>query len=306
MAWTPTEMTDQTGRTAVVTGPTLGGLGFHTARELALRGARVVLAGRTPAKLEESRAAILADASDASLETLQIDLASFDSIRAAAIAAQSLGPIDVLINNAGIMATPYGLTVDGLEQQIGTNHYGHFLLTGLLLPQLAASGDGRVVALGSPVHRMARTAPLGDPRIKPRLYSAWYTYAQTKLANLLFAYELQRRLETAGLPVRALAAHPGVATTKLVANGPMSRLHQVADVTELIMKRVFQSPAPGAWPTLYAATADLPGSTYVGPSELFETKGPARIVTSSPLTHNRAAQQRLWELSEKVTGLSYP
>lgn len=306
MAWTPQQMPDQTGRTVVVTGPTVGGLGYFTALALAARGARVMLAGRTPAKLDEARTAILAEHPDALLETLQIDLASFDSIRAAADTARALGPIDVLVNNAGVMATPYGLTVDGLEQQIGTNHYGPFLLTGLLLPQIAASGDGRVVGIGSVTHRIARTAPLSDPRAKPRIYSAWYTYAQTKLADILFTYELQRRLASAGLPVRALAAHPGVATTNLVANGPMSRLHGVADATDSAMRRVFQSPEQGAWPTLYAATGELPGASYVGPAGPFEASGPAKVVRSSALSRNRAAQHSLWELSERVTGMTYP
>lgn len=298
-------MPDQTGRTVVVTGPTRGGLGYYTALALAGRGARIVLAGRTPAKLEEARTAIQAEVPKAELETLQIDLASFDSIRAAADAARGLGPIDVLINNAGIMATPYGLTVDGLEQQMGTNHYGPFLLTGLLLPQIAASGDGRVVALASLAHTIARTAPLEDPSKKPRFYAPFYTYGQSKLADLLFTYELQRRVDAAGLPVRALAAHPGGAPTHLMANGVLSRATLLKDAVERAADWALRPASEGAWPTLYAATADLPGASYTGPRVL-GLWGPASVVRSTALSRDRDAQQALWKLSERVTGISYP
>ena len=219
-AWTTADIGDLTGRTAVVTGPTLGGLGFHTALELARHGARVVLAGRTPDKLAAAAEAIAAEVPAASTEALVVDLSDLGSVRAAGEAAAGLGPLHLLVNNAGIMAPPLRRTGDGLESQMATNHFGPFLLTGLLLDQLVASGDGRVVTLSSQMHRVARSAPLGDPRAQRR-YSRWHVYGQTKLANLLFTFELDRRLRQAGAPVRALAAHPGLAGTHLAVNGQL-------------------------------------------------------------------------------------
>lgn len=199
--WTTADIGDQSGRTALVTGPTLGGLGFHTSLELARHGARVVLAGRTPDRLADAAAAITEEVPGADLETLVVDLSDLGSVRAAGEAAAGLGALHLLVNNAGIMATPYRRTADGLESQMATNHVGPFLLTGLLLDQLAASGDGRVVTLSSLMHRTARSAPVGDLRAR-RPYRRWRVYSQTKLANLLFTFELDRRLRRAGLPAR--------------------------------------------------------------------------------------------------------
>jgi NAD(P)-dependent dehydrogenase (short-subunit alcohol dehydrogenase family) len=302
-------MPDQTGRTAVVTGPTRDGLGFFTALELLRRGARVVLAGRSPARIDEARAALLLDVPGGQVDRLELDLTSLSAVREAAAAAAGLGAIDLLVNNAGVMATSYARTVDGLEVQLATNHLGPFLLTGLLLPQLAASGDGRVVTVSSTAHRLARSAPLGDPRSQPRRYGpvrTWQVYARTKLANLLFTYELERRLRAADLPVRALAAHPGVATTRLVRNGPLERLPLGRPIVETVMRAAFQTPAAGAWPTLMAATADLPGGTFTGPGRTGEMAGPAQVVTSSDRSHSVADQRALWELSERTVGLRYP
>jgi len=305
-AWTTDQMGDLTGRTAVVTGPSLGGLGFHTALELARHGARVALAGRTPARLDVAAEAITAEVPDAALDTLVVDLSDLASVRAAGEAAGELGPIHLLVNNAGIMATPFRSTVDGLESQMATNHFGPFLLTGLLLGQLAASGEGRVVTLSSQMHRLARSAPLGDPRTRRR-YSRWVVYSQTKLANLLFTFELDRRLRRAGLPVSALAAHPGLAGTHLVVNGQMRGIEQRgAAILDAAVKAVSQSAAAGAWPSLMAATADLPGGTYVGPGGPGQARGRPRIVGTAPLARDEMAQRRLWEISEETVGLQYP
>jgi NAD(P)-dependent dehydrogenase (short-subunit alcohol dehydrogenase family) len=305
-AWTTDDIGDQAGRTAVVTGPTRGGLGFHTALELARHGARVALAGRTPAKLDAAAEAIAAEVPGASLDTLVVDLSRLDSVRAAGEAAADLGPIDLLVNNAGIMASPFLRTADGLESQMATNHFGPFLLTGLLLDQLVASGEGRVVTLSSQMHRLARSAPLGDPRARRR-YSRWRVYSQTKLANLLFTLELDRRLRRAGLPVTALAAHPGLAGTHLVVNGQLRGIERPgAAILDAAVKAVSQSAAAGAWPSLMAATADLPGGTYVGPGGPGQASGRPRIVGTAPLARDEMAQRRLWETSEETVGLTWP
>jgi NAD(P)-dependent dehydrogenase (short-subunit alcohol dehydrogenase family) len=305
--WRLADIPDQAGRTILVTGTTIGGLGHHTALELARRGARVVLAGRTEARLAETDEAIRGEVADALLERLVVDLSSLDSVRSAAAEAIDLGPIHVLVNNAGVMGTAYQRTADGLELQLATNHFGPFLLTGLLLPQLVASEDARVVAVSSQFHRYARSAPLGDPRRQQGRYSKWPAYAQTKLANLLFTYELERRLRTAGLPVRALAAHPGFAGTHLAANGQYGRSSGgIASILDAAIKAVSQSAAAGAWPTLMAATADLPGGTYCGPSGLQEMSGAPQVVTSNKRSYDEDAQRRLWQLSELTTGISYP
>lgn len=308
MSWTPEQMRDQQGRTAFVTGPTTGGLGYVTALELARHGARVVLAGRTPAKLEEAAAGIRAEVPDARLEQLRLDLGSLAAVRSAAAQAEAYGPLDLLVNNAGVMATPYSRTVDGFEIQLATNHLGPFLLTGLLLPQLAATGAGRVVTVSSAMHKVARRAPLGDPRAAAPYgrVGTWRAYSETKLANLLFTYELDRRLREHGLPVIALAAHPGVATTRLVGNGPLSSVPLGRPLVETVMRAAFQPPAAGAWPTLMAATEDLPGGTFTGPGRRGEWAGPAVVVRSTRLSHDRGAQRALWELSERAVDLRYP
>ena len=306
-AWTLADLPDQSGRTIVVTGPSVGGLGHHTALELTRRGARVVLAGRSPAKLEATTAAITVAVPGARVERLHVDLADLGSVRAAVADAAGIGAIDVLVNNAGVMAPPLSRTVDGFESQMATNHFGPFLLTGLLLPQLVASGDGRVVVVSSTVHRMARRAPLGDPATTPKHYQRWAQYGATKLANLLFMYELDRRLRTAGLPVTALAAHPGFAGTHLVVNGQLGRSSGgIANIVDAATKAVSQSAADGALPLLMAATADLPGATYCGPSGPFEGRGLPQVVGSSAQARDPEAQRALWELSERAVGLSYP
>jgi NAD(P)-dependent dehydrogenase (short-subunit alcohol dehydrogenase family) len=307
MTWATSDIGDLSGTTAVVTGPSVGGIGHATALELARHGARVVLAGRSPAKLVEAEVAIRRAVPDAELVPVTLDLSDLSSVRRAAEEITALGSLHRLVNNAGIMATPYRRTVDGLEQQLATNHFGPFLLTGLLLPALISGGESahgaRVVTVSSIGHRMAPKAPLGDPHRETR-YLRWPTYGQTKLANLLFTYELDRRLRAATLPVRALAAHPGFVSSHLITNGssfgPLSRILDAAYPV------ISQKPDRGAWPSLMAATADLPGGTYVGPSGPAELQGRPRVVRSNRLSHDRDAQRRLWEISERTTGVTYP
>lgn len=302
MNWQLAEMPDQSGRTIVVTGST-SGIGRYAALELARSGARVVLAARNELKLAETMKAIHGAVPDAQLERLVVDVSDLDAVRRAAGVAASFGPIDVLINNAGIMGVPFAQTRDGLESQLATNHFGPFLLTGLLLPQLVQGGAGRVVTVASGAHRSAREAPLGDPRDHSGPYNRWAVYGQTKLANLLFTYELDRRAREAGVPVIALAAHPGLSATNLM---PPINFPGASAIFNAAVKAIAQSAAMGALPLLMAATDDLPGGTYCGPSGLNEMRGTPTIVTSTPLANNREDQRLLWELSEEVVGLSYP
>ena len=305
--WSLADLEDQSGRTVLVTGCSTGGLGHYVSLELARRGARVVLAGRTEAKLEATDAAIRAEAPAARLERLVVDLAELASVRRAAARAAAYGPLHVLVNNAGVMAPAYSRTVDGLELQLATNHFGPFLLTGLLTPQLVAAADARVVTVSSQAHRLARRAPLGDTYRHEGRYQRWTAYGATKLANLLFTYELDRRARAAGLPMRALAAHPGLAGTHLVVNGQLGRsTGPVASILDAATKAVSQSAADGALPLLMAASAELPGATYVGPSGQHQARGLPRIVDSNALSHDPEAQRRLWEISEEVVGLAWP
>lgn len=301
MSWQLADLPDQTGRTIVVTGST-SGIGRHAALELARSGARVVIAARNELKIAETVKAIEAAVPGAQLERLVIDVSDLDSVRRAAGVATAFGPIDVLINNAGIMGVPFATTRDGLESQLATNHFGPFLLTGMLLPQLVESGAGRVVTVASGAHRSAREAPLGDPRDHSATYKRWAVYGQTKLANLLFTFELDRRAREAGLPVTALAAHPGLSATNLMPRIPFPGASAIFNAA---VKVVAQSAAMGSLPLLMAATDDLPGSTYCGPSGLNEARGLPTIVTATALANDREAQRRFWELSEGVVGLNY-
>lgn len=313
MSWSPAEIDDLSGRTAVVTGPSVGGLGYYTALALAWHGARVVLAGRSPSKLEDAATALRGELSELSgaiapggLSCVELDLASFSSVRRAAQEIADLGPLDVLVNNAGVMGTPRASTGDGYDLQVQTNHLGPFLLTGLLLPSLVASGDGRVVAVSSIFHRFARRPPTV---IGPRrgLHNKWRVYGESKLGNLLFVAELERRCREADLPVRALAAHPGFSGTHLAANGQYGRSSGgIASILDAAIRGVSQPASTGAWPTLMAATADLPGGTFCGPSGLGELGGSAQVVTGNYRSQDLGSARRLWEDSESATGLRYP
>jgi NAD(P)-dependent dehydrogenase (short-subunit alcohol dehydrogenase family) len=278
------------GRVAIVTGAS-SGIGRATAAALATAGARVVLAVRN---LDAGRA--VAEALRGDVEVRQLDLAGLASVRAFADAWQ--GRIDLLINNAGVMAPPLGRTADGFELQFGTNHLGHFALTNLLLEHVS----GRVVTVSSTVHRIGRI-DFADLNSERKPYNAWRAYAQSKLANLLFTAELQRRLTAAGSTVLSGAAHPGYAATNLQFHSG-SRL---TDRLNAIGNRLFaQSAEDGALPTLYAALADVPGNAYAGPGGFLEQRGAPKLVGRSAAAKDAAAARRLWEVSEALTGTRFP
>lgn len=305
--WSLDAIPDLTGRRALVTGVT-SGLGEHTVLELARAGAEVVMAARSEPKLTAAVADVKRVLPTATLVPLVVDLADLSSVRRAAAEASSLGPLDILVNNAGVMATPYRRTADGFELQLGTNHLGHFALTGLLWPQLVAAEAGRVVTVASQMHRMARGVPLGDPRAAGGRYRKWPAYAQSKLANLLFAFELDRRARAAGTAVRSVGAHPGYAATNLMStglgmDGGKADGAIVAGVTRLIA----QSSAMGAQPQLMAATLpELPGGAYIGPDGPGEMRGRPKLVKPSRHARNEVLAARLWELSESATGVTFP
>jgi NAD(P)-dependent dehydrogenase (short-subunit alcohol dehydrogenase family) len=303
--WTAADVPDQHGRTAIITGGT-GGLGLETARVLASRGATVVLAGRDEAKLETAASRMGAADPDASVHTVQVDLGSQESVRkAAAELAGRFGNLDLLINNAGVMMPPYGLTKDGYELQFGTNHLGHFALTGLLMPQLLATPGSRVVTVSSNGHRAGRIN--FDDLNSARQYRRMAAYGQSKLANLMFTYELQRRLAAAKAQTIAVAAHPGTARTDLTRH--MSALSNAAMGPRFSsLNSWFVQDAPmGALPTLRAATDPAAvGGTYYGPGGFGQLTGYPVVVTSTTRSHNRQAQRRLWAESEQLTGITYP
>ena len=299
--WTAADVPDQSGRTAVVTGAN-SGIGFEAAATLARRGARTVLACRDTGKAEAAAARISAAAPGASVPVVRLDLASLDSIRAAAdqILA-TCGQIDLLINNAGLMWPPYGKTADGFELQFGTNHLGHFALTGLVLEAMLPVPGSRVVTVSSNGHRTGRI-DFADLQSE-RHYGRMAAYAQSKLANLMFTYELQRRLHAAGAPTAALAAHPGVAFTELTRNLP----GVIKSAYPAIGGLFSQSAAMGALPTLRAATDPAAaGGEYYGPGGLVQAKGYPVRVSSNAKSRDRAAQRRLWAESQRLTGVTYP
>ncbi|MCE0762681.1 oxidoreductase [Pseudonocardia kujensis] len=289
-SWTTADIPDQTGRTVVVTGAN-SGIGLEAARALVAAGAHVVLACRDPGKGE---AAALAISGAGSTEVRELDLADLSSV--GRFAAGLDRRVDVLVNNAGLMAVPEQRTADGFEMQIGTNFLGHFALTGLLLPRIT----DRVVTLSSLMHRIGRI-DLDDLTWQRRRYQRWLAYGQSKLADLMFAYELQHRFVAAGSLLRSTAAHPGYAATNL-----QTRTGTVQDRFMAAANRVVaQDAAGGALPTLYAATVpDLPGGTYVGPGGPGETRGAPVPVGSSRASHDRAVQRALWEQAEALTGVS--
>ncbi|WP_458247810.1 oxidoreductase [Streptomyces sp. MAI_2237] len=290
--WNVNDIPDQTGRTAVVTGAN-SGLGIATVEALAGAGAHVVLAVRDPARGTAAAARV-----NGSVEVRRLDLADLASVRE--FAARWQGDLDLLVNNAGVMNIPESATKDGFETQFGTNHLGHFALTNLLLPHLT----DRVVTVSSGAHRMP-----GSPRIHfdnlnlTGEYAPIKAYSQSKLANLLFTLELQRRLEAAGSPVRALAAHPGWAATNLQSHDG-SVLRRV--VMRVGNRFVAQDNRAGALPTLYAAVQDLPGASYVGPDGLGEMRGAPALVGRSAAASDPVTARRLWDVSEELTGVAFP
>jgi NAD(P)-dependent dehydrogenase (short-subunit alcohol dehydrogenase family) len=288
--WSATDLPRLEGRTFVITGAS-SGIGLVAARELARAGARVVMAVRDPAKGEQA-----AETIEGRREVRRLDLADLASIRAFADAWDE--DLDVLVNNAGVMAPPERRTKDGFELQIGTNHLGHFALTNLLLPRIT----DRVVTVSSGAHRTG-TIRLDDLNWERGSYQRWRAYGQSKLANLLFTLELQRRLEGAGSEIRAVAAHPGYAATKLQQRTESLLQNGIMFITNRLLA---QSEEMGALPTLYAATQDLAGGSYVGPDSFKEQRGHPTLVGRSSAARDEETAERLWDLSEELTGVSFP
>src|SRR5215468_3128616 len=295
--WTSGDVPGQHGRLAVVTGANTG-LGFETAQILAARGASVVLAVRDTGKGKAAAARIAAAAPGADVTVQPFDLASLESIRSAAAELRARHPaIDLLVNNAGVMFPPRQATRDGFELQLGTNHLGHFALTGLLLEQMLPVPGSRVVTLSSLAHRIRVRINLGDLQSE-RSYRRAAAYSQSKLANLMFTYELHRRLSGAGTTI-AVAAHPGLAGTELARNTP--------PITAFSYALVSQSAAMGALPILRAATdPGVTGGQYYGPRRLFGARGYPELAHSSRQSHDTATQRRLWTVSEQLTGVTFP
>jgi NAD(P)-dependent dehydrogenase (short-subunit alcohol dehydrogenase family) len=289
-SWTHHHIPSQAGRTAVVTGAN-SGLGLETARALAAAGAHVVLAVRDPAKGEAAAADLRG-----STEVRRLDLADLASVRE--FAAGWSGPLDVLVNNAGVMWVPAGETVDGFESHLGTNHLGPFALTNLLLPHLT----DRVVTVSSSTHLTGRVE-LDDLHWRTRPYSPTGAYAASKLANLLFTLELQRRLTAAGSRLRALAAHPGYSATNLQSHTGSTAWNAVMSVANRV---VATSSEQGALPTLFAATLELPGGSYAGPSKLGGTRGRPTLVGRSPAASDPDLAAGLWAASAELTGVDFP
>ncbi|MFC6430169.1 oxidoreductase [Nocardiopsis tropica] len=279
------------GRTVVVTGAN-SGIGRAAARLLAARGARVVLAVRTVTKGRDA-----ADAMTGDVEVRRLDLADLASVRS--FAEDLTEPVDVLVNNAGVMFPPLTRTADGFELQFGTNHLGHFALTNLLLPRLR----GRVVTVSSNGHK-AGAIDFEDLNWERKPYRATAAYAQSKLANLLFTSELQRLLTRAGSPVTATAAHPGLAATNLLKTDPRRRVRHL--VEQAVVRFLAQSDEDGALPTLYAAVAEVPGDSYAGPGGFLEGCGAPELVGRSARARDAEVARRLWEASETLTGVAFP
>ncbi|RFD27263.1 short-chain dehydrogenase [Mycobacterium uberis] len=301
--WSEADIPDQNGRVAIVTGANTG-IGYYTACMLVDRGAHVVLAVRNLAKGNTALARMVAACPSADVTLQELDLSSLDSVRAAADALRAAYPrIDLLINNAGVMWTPKQVTADGFEMQFGTNHLGHFALTGLVLDRLLPVRSSRVVTVSSLGHRL-RAAIHFDDLQRERRYARVAAYGQSKLANLLFTYELQRRLaDWSDAKTIAVAAHPGSSNTELIRNLPAT----IRSAANLLNPLLFQSPEMGALPTLRAATDPaVEGGQYYGPDGFAEQRGHPKVVTSSARSHDKDLQRRLWTVSEELTGVSYP
>ncbi|MEV3906560.1 oxidoreductase [Streptomyces canus] len=300
--WSAKAIPDQSGRVAVVTGAN-SGIGYVTARELARRGARVLLACRSEARGVGARDRLVGEVPGADVEFARLDLGDLSSVREFA-ATYAYHRLDLLINNAGVMALPYGTTADGFETQFGVNHLGHFALTGLLLPTILATPAARVVAVSSTAHALANIDI--DDLNSERRYRRWVAYARSKTANLLFVHELARRLAAHGSDVVAAAAHPGYAATNLQTAGPKMAGRRAAERFMRVGNRFFaQSADAGALPTLYAATApDVPPDSFTGPS-LAGWRGSPAPSWRAPWTRDDRASQRLWAASEELTGVAY-
>jgi NAD(P)-dependent dehydrogenase (short-subunit alcohol dehydrogenase family) len=287
--WTAADIPDQDGRTIVVTGAN-SGIGAAAALELGRAGARLILAVR-----DTEKGAQVAETLPGATEIRRLDVSQLESVREFADSFD--GNIDVLINNAGVMGVPYSTTADGFETQLATNYLGPFALTGLLLGRLR----DRVITVSSQAHRHARLR-LDDLSSDPAKYDSSAAYNQSKLATLLFHYELHRRLVGVGSPIRAIAAHPGLARSNLLSNAEATRRMRI---TGFAQRRLGQPTDRGALPLLFAATVDLPNSTYVGPDGFYELRGHPKIVDSSRASKDPRLGAALWELSEQLTGVRY-
>jgi NAD(P)-dependent dehydrogenase (short-subunit alcohol dehydrogenase family) len=299
--WQMQDMPDQSGRVAIVTGANIG-LGYEAALALARHNAKVILACRSVPKAEAAVQRIRIELPQADVQVAELDISDIDSVRAFAKRFRTGHTrLDLLINNAGVMAIPRQLTRDGFEMQLATNHLGHFALTGLLLPCLDATPSARVVAVSSIAARHAAIA--FDNLMGERGYQAWKAYNQSKLANLMFGLELQRRLLRAGSKTTAVIAHPGSATTNLFAS-PGARI--VKQVLMPLASRLFHAPDRGVLPILFAATAPQaqPGA-YYGPDGFQETKGEVALAYVPKAARDKPAAARLWKVSESLTGVDY-
>jgi len=303
--WNADQIPDLTGKTLIVTGGN-SGLGYQTARELARHGAHVLIACRNPEKARAAIERLRAESPGADVTAMALDLASLASVRS--FASAFLAKHEVLhglVNNAGVMALPRCETVDGFEMQLGTNHLGHFALTGWLLPSLLAAHGSRVVNLSSTMHRTGRMH--WDDLHGRRRYGKWPAYGQSKLANLLFSYQLQRRLDAKGAQTISVACHPGYAATNLQFAGPRMEGSSLLETGAGLLNRLFaQSAEMGALPTLYAATAPgVKGGEYFGPGGFAEMWGAPKRVRSSRRSYDAADAARLWEISEEATGVRF-
>jgi NAD(P)-dependent dehydrogenase (short-subunit alcohol dehydrogenase family) len=305
MTWSSADIPDLTGRTIIVTGAN-SGIGLEAATTLAARGAAVTLAVRDPGRGAAAAQRIGQVAPGAQLDVARLDLADLASVRDFAAAWLEGHPegLDVLVNNAGIMAIPRHETADGFEMQLGTNHLGHFALTGMLVGSLRPGG--RVVTVSSGVHRFGRMD--FDDLQSARSYQKWRAYGQSKLANILFALELHRRAESAGADLRSIAVHPGYAATNLQSVGPrMSGSRVGASMVGLANRFLAQSADAGAWPTLMAATdPSVPSGSYIGPTGFMGQRGTPGFETPSQAARDVEAARRLWDVSADLTGVEYP
>jgi NAD(P)-dependent dehydrogenase (short-subunit alcohol dehydrogenase family) len=303
MGWTAADIPDLTGRCAIVTGGN-GGLGLSISRALAAHGAQVVIAARNADKAKTAAARIAAETPAAQVEFASLDLSDLDSVRGFAT-DWSDRPLHLLVNNAGVMAIPLARTKAGFEMQFGTNHLGHFALTGLLLPALIRSGAGRIVTMSSTMHKTGKIR-FEDLQFEQR-YGKFAAYGQSKLANLLFMRELNRRLTAAGVPVISVAAHPGYAATELQTLGPKMAGNRLVERIVHVGNRVFaQSADDGALPALYAATMPgVHGGEFFGPGGFMEMRGAPKQVGMSRAAGNDDDARRLWTVSESLTGVPY-
>jgi len=304
-SWGTADIPSQAGRVAVVTG-TNSGLGHVTARELARAGATVVMTSRDEGRGADARQRVSDAVPDGDVRLEALDLASLASIRSfAERIAASYDGIDLLVNNAGVMAIPRATTADGFEMQLGTNHLGHFALTGLLLRSLLSRTGSRVVTVSSAAHKIGSIN--FDDLLSEKRYWTWGAYGQSKLANLLFTYELQRRLDAAGASTISVAAHPGYSSTNLQAVGPQQSGNKLMGLLMSFGNLAFgQSADDGALPQLYAATApDVAGGQFFGPSRLMESRGAPKLVDSTAKSKDKAVAARLWAASEELTDVRF-